>query len=145
MMAQGIDTLDKWKALTVADLEKMDGFTAGGSKAKGIVEGIEKALPTAEALLAAGVTIVDHTPTTSATGGNGNLSGTFCFTGKLPSGMKRKEAEQIVLENGGTCRSVSTKLDYLVIADPNSQSSKAKKARDLGIKLISEEEFQGMI
>ena len=40
--------------------------------------------------------------------------------------------------------SVSGNTDYLVIADTNSTSSKAKKARSLGTKLISPAELEEM-
>jgi DNA ligase (NAD+) len=41
--------------------------------------------------------------------------------------------------------SVGKGLTYLVIADPNSTSSKAQSARQLGTTLISEDEFLGMV
>ena len=56
----------------------------------------------------------------------------------------RAELESKVSANGGTVASVSKNLDYLVIADPSSTSSKAVKARKLGVTLISEDEFMGM-
>ena len=40
---------------------------------------------------------------------------------------------------------VTKELNYLVIADPASTSSKAVKARKLGTKLITEEELMAMI
>jgi DNA polymerase-3 subunit epsilon len=40
---------------------------------------------------------------------------------------------------------VSKGLDLLVIADPDSMSGKAKKARDYGVRIIAEREFWGMI
>jgi DNA ligase (NAD+) len=36
-------------------------------------------------------------------------------------------------------------LTYLVLADPTSSSSKAEKARKLGVEVISEEELQGLL
>lgn len=53
----------------------------------------------------------------------------------------RKDLEDLVADHGGTCRSVSKELDFLVIADPKSTSSKAVKARKLGVELISEQDF----
>ena len=75
----------------------------------------------------------------------GILNGmSFCFTGAME--YKRKDLQDMVLANGGTnLDSVTKNLTYLVIADPNSTSGKAKKARELGINLISPQQFMEMI
>jgi len=70
-----------------------------------------------------------------------SLSGeAIVFTGKSP--LPRKEmaalAEQAGASIGG---SVSAKTTILVIADPNSMSGKAVKAREMGIRLMSHEDF----
>ena len=65
----------------------------------------------------------------------------FCFTGELKS-MKRSDAENIVKELGGSCKSSVTKdLSYLVTNDVSSGSSKNLKASKLGIPVIDEMEF----
>lgn len=76
---------------------------------------------------------------------SGKLSGkSFCFTGAME--YKRKDLQDMVTAQGGTnLDSVTKNLTYLVIADPNSTSGKAKKARDLGITLISPEQFLEMV
>lgn len=76
---------------------------------------------------------------------DGKLSGiSFCFTGSME--YPRKQLQSYVEEAGGTnLDAVSKGLTYLVIADPSSTSGKAKKARDLGIKLISPDEFLVMV
>ena len=59
---------------------------------------------------------------------------------------KRKDLQDMVTANGGTnLDSVTKTLTYLVMQDKNSTSSKAKKARELGITLISPEEFLEMV
>ena len=75
----------------------------------------------------------------------GSLTGkSFCFTGAME--YKRKDLQAMVTAHGGTnLDSVTKNLTYLVIADPNSTSSKAKKARELGITLISPEQFLEMV
>ena len=75
----------------------------------------------------------------------GILNGmSFCFTGAME--YKRKDLQDMVLANGGTnLDSVTKNLTYLVIADPNSTSGKAKKARERGINLISPQQFMEMI
>ena len=67
----------------------------------------------------------------------------FVLTGKMPH--PRSYYEDIIKSAGGTVQSaVSSKTDYLVIADTSSTSSKAQKARKLGTNLISPEELERM-
>jgi DNA ligase (NAD+) len=89
-------------------------------------------------LLAAG--IVPVAPTAG-----GVLSGkTFCFTGALP--RPRKEYESLVEKHGGTLLSGVTKeLDYLVMADPNSGSTKAEKAKKYGTQCIDAAAFIALL
>jgi DNA ligase (NAD+) len=82
-------------------------------------------------------------PVKASTGGK--LAGlSFCFTGALNS-MKRNEAEALVAANGGTVSSVKKGLTYLVTNDSTSGSSKNVKAQSLGITLINEQEFLGLL
>jgi DNA ligase (NAD+) len=68
----------------------------------------------------------------------------FCFTGELS--MSRKDAQDSVLKNGGEVKSSVTKgLTYLVTNDPNSGSTKNKKAHQLGTQVIGEKEFLELI
>ncbi len=65
---------------------------------------------------------------------------TFCMTGALS--RPRDEYVKMIEAAGHVFKdSVSKGLDYLVIADPESTSSKAVKARKLGTKCIGEEEL----
>ena len=75
----------------------------------------------------------------------GPLSGlSFCFTGT--SQKPRAELTALVEGKGGrVLASVTKELDYLVIADPASTSSKAVKARKLGTKLITEEGLDQLV
>ncbi len=68
---------------------------------------------------------------------------TFVFTGELSS-MTREEAQSIVRRLGGhPTSSVSKNTDYVVVgAEPGSKYEKAKK---LGVKIITEEEFIKLI
>lgn len=68
----------------------------------------------------------------------------ICFTGKLNT-LTRTDAEKYAINNGFTISSVNKNLTYLVTNDPNTTSGKGKKARMLGIKIISENEFLKMI
>ena len=68
----------------------------------------------------------------------------FCMTGTLSK--TRNEIVADIENSGHTFISdVKKGLDYLVIADPSSSSSKAVKARKLGIKIISETELYNLL
>ena len=65
----------------------------------------------------------------------------FCFTGELNT-MKRADAQNLVKENGGAVKSSVVKgLSYLVTNDTSSGSSKNRKAAELGISVINEQQF----
>lgn len=74
-----------------------------------------------------------------------------CFTGELQCTLKgvpidRSMAENLVSERGLVVKpGVSKKLDFLVAADPNSLSTKARTARKLGVRIIAEQAFWRMI
>ena len=68
---------------------------------------------------------------------------TFVLTGTLPT-YKRSEAAGIIESFGGkTASSVSKKTNFVLAGE--DAGSKLQKANDLGIKVISEDEFREMI
>lgn len=67
---------------------------------------------------------------------------TFVITGSVNHFTNRDELKAFIETLGGkTTGSVSAKTDYIINNDVTSNSSKNKKARELGIPVISEEEF----
>ena len=74
----------------------------------------------------------------------GPLSGKkFVFTGTLSS-MTRSEAEELIRKLGGEASSsVSRRTDYVVVGE--NPGSKLERARQLGVKTITEEEFLRMV
>ena len=68
---------------------------------------------------------------------------TFVLTGTLPT-LKRNEAKELIEKFGGKASgSVSKKTDYVLAGE--EAGSKLTKAEQLGIKIITEEEFMEMI
>lgn len=88
------------------------------------------------------VTIKNAAPKTVVVGGS-LVGKSFCFTGA--ASMPRKELWALVEKNGGIVHeSMKKDTDVLVLADVNSTSSKAVKARKQGTTLLNEEDFVKM-
>ena len=68
---------------------------------------------------------------------------TFVVTGTLPN-YSRDEIEGLIKQLGGKATgSVSKKTDYVVAGE--NAGSKLDKARELGVAVLSEEEFDKLI
>lgn len=71
---------------------------------------------------------------------------TFVITGSVEHFANRKELQALIEAKGGKATgSVTAKTTYLINNDKASKSSKNKKAQELGIPILSEEEFLGML
>ncbi|MCD6497083.1 MAG: BRCT domain-containing protein, partial [Deltaproteobacteria bacterium] len=76
---------------------------------------------------------------------------TVCLTGQLQAiiGDERvsKQTAILLATNRGMVvkRNVTKKLDFLVAADPDSQSSKARQARKYGVRILAESVFWRML
>lgn len=77
-----------------------------------------------------------------------NLRGmSVCFTGEMIGQLRgeritREIAEKLAVEAEIEVRqTVTKKLDLLVVADPDTQSGKARKAREYGIRIMAEPAF----
>lgn len=76
---------------------------------------------------------------------------TVCFTGTLSSfyngvQITREMAHKLAVEHGLIVKKGVTKdLDFLVVADPDSMSGKAKKARDYGTRILFEQTFWSIL
>ena len=78
-----------------------------------------------------------------STGSNELEGKQFCLTGKGDIG--RNELAEMITSKGGVIKGISKGIDYLVTADPESQSGKAKKARKYGVEIISYNELMEIL
>lgn len=70
----------------------------------------------------------------------------FVITGKVNKFSNRNEVKERIEQLGGKVTgSVTSKTDYLINNDSTSNSSKNKKAKELGIRIITEDEFIQML
>lgn len=78
---------------------------------------------------------------------NANIEGkTFVITGSLVTYENRNALKDLIESLGGkVAGSVSAKTDYLINNDVTSNSSKNKKAKELSVEIISEEDFNKLI
>ncbi len=135
IMNAGCDTLDKFMVATAEQFEKVPGV--GPIKAKSLANGLVHNKDLIKELLENGVSIKMKTV--------GVLSGkTISFTGAMVN--KRAVLEKMASDAGAEVKNtVGRSCTYLVIADPESTTTKAVAARKVGCKLISEEEFLEMV
>ncbi|MDD5935144.1 MAG: NAD-dependent DNA ligase LigA [Clostridiales bacterium] len=80
-------------------------------------------------------------------GSSNKLEGlVFVITGSVEHFANRNEVKDVIEQNGGKVTgSVTSKTNYLINNDNMSNSSKNKKAKELGIAIITEEEFLAML
>jgi DNA ligase (NAD+) len=137
-IAAGFDTLEKLKAAKVGDLSGVFGIA--DKTAETIVGGLSDLAHEIDALLGNG-----HIHVLDGKTAGPLASKYFCFTGELSS-LNRVEAEALVKSLGGGVKTSVTKdLDYLVTNDPDSGSSKNRKARALGIGILDEKSFLALV
>lgn len=133
----GFDTLEKLLAASETDFAGVYQF--GTILAHSLAVGLAQVKDEMRQLISAGIISIQEPRTAEA---SLPLAGkSFCFTGELHT-LKRKDAEALVQEKGGSIKSSVTKgLSYLVTNTPDSGSSKNKKAQELGTEIITEEAF----
>jgi len=135
LLSRHFKSLDKLRNATVEQLNEIDGI--GGVMAQSIVDYFNNKDETKRLdNLLEYVDVIRQTSNVE----RGPLSGTsWVFTGSLES-MSRDEAKEKVRTLGAdVSESVSKKTTFVVVgAEPGSKAEKAKK---LGVKILSEEEF----
>lgn len=139
MVEAGYDTVDKMLAATRSEIAAIEQF--GEERADIIVNGLKRNEPVIRELEQL-LTVVTPAGAPQVVGALTGLS--FCITGKL-SKPKKYYAQLITGAGGEYKTSVRKGLDYLVAADPDSGSSKIKKAEKAGVRIISEARLLGMV
>lgn len=131
----GYDSLDKIRNMSISDFEDIEGF--GDKRSLAFHNGLIENQDRINDILSAGVVVIKKD--------KGNLNGkSFCITGTMS--IPRAKLQQMISDAGGEIeKKVNKSLDFLVIDDPTSTSSKAKAARKNNITLILEEELMKML
>jgi len=138
MLAKELKTLEAIRSASVEDFNALDGI---GEVSSHVFRCSLKELHSTIEDLLKYISVEDVKEI------DGPLKGqSFCITGSLPSGRKKKEIYTTVESLGGEVfSSVKKGLTYLIQADPTSESAKSKKAVKLGVKIISEEELENIL
>jgi DNA ligase (NAD+) len=145
--AQGtLDTLADWRAGQLADgaFAAQVGVPNTGAALQSRVDALGDVI---DALLAAGV-VVESAVGLGSKGEQADEVAlpTVCVSGKLPSGRKKADyAEPLARAGYALVDEVGKGLSVLVLADPDSTSAKAEKARKLGVRIVGEAELQRMV
>lgn len=141
VIARSVKTIDRLREISVDELQEIPEVGPGVAESVYRFFHDEAGLSLVRGCMDAGIIVSDEE---DAGGGPALFAGkTLVFTGKLEK-LTRDEAEEIVERLGGRAAgSVSKKTDY-VIAGP-SAGSKLDKARELGVRVLTEDEFLAMI
>ena len=142
LLAQHFGTMDRLRAATVEELSSVPEI--GEVIAQSVFDFLHSdyGREVIDDLAAAGVSM--ETPESERVLSNGALAGkTVVVTGTLVK-YKRDEIEALIARHGGrAASSVSKKTDFVVAGE--NAGSKLDKAKSLGVRVISEEEFEGVV
>ena len=141
-----LDTLDDWRSGKLRDPEfaALAGVPDVGAAMQ---DGIDAMASVMDRLLAAGVQVIapqHDVPESIAADMRNELEGealpTVCISGKLPNGRKKSDYANPLMDAGyRLVDEVVAGLALLVLAEPDSTSSKAQRARKLGVRILSED------
>ncbi len=139
-LAKQFGSLENLMKADEGDFERMYGI--GGKVAESLIEYLkdEKNIKFIKKLQSFGVKIKNYHSPVSA---NKLDNKTFVVTGTLET-MTRDEAHKRIVQYGGQISSsVSPKTDYVLAGE--NPGSKYDKARTLGVKILTEQEFLGLL
>jgi DNA ligase (NAD+) len=142
VLAERFKTLDKLRAASLADLESTP--EVGPVVASSIHDFFQDRdhQQVLDELAAVGLSPQPFKPPTAAAGKLVFGGKTFVLTGTLPR-RTRPEAEELIKKLGGKVSGSVSKMTSYVLAGEEA-GSKLDKARQLGVPVIDEEEFERM-
>lgn len=137
IVRSGFDSIEKILDMTVDDLITVESFAE--KSATEFIKSLKTKRNTIKELIKAGFDFsLEETEESSITGQK------FVITGTLS--RKRSDIEKAIKSKGGeVIKAVSSQTSFLVTNDANSTSTKAKKARELNIPIISEDKLFEMM
>ena len=129
------DTWEDFRAAVGSDWSEFDGF---GTEISNAINSFNYK----EADEIAGLLSFKETEEQTPSADSKIFGQTFVITGKLNSYSRANLKSEIESLGGRVTGSVSSKTNYLINNDITSTSSKNQKAKELGIPIITEEEFK---
>lgn len=145
-IASHFGSMAAFQTATVDELAQVEGI--GTVKAPSIAEELKALAPIIARLEASGVALGPTEVSEQAVpqGERKLLKGlTVCVTGAMTgplSSLSRNEVNELIESLGGKASSsVSARTSFLLTADADSGTGKAKRAAELGIEIVSPEEF----
>jgi len=135
LMSEHFSNIDNIISASVEDYLEIDGFGEIMAKSAFDFFSLAQTKEMIEKLKNCGVNMIS----TKAVSDNRFEGKIFVLTGTLPM-LSRNEATEIIESFGGKASSsVSKKTDYVLAGE--EAGSKLQKAKDLGVKIINEDEF----
>lgn len=138
IVTHGYDTVEKFRDITLDELMAIDGFAE--KSATDLITSLKQKKPLVDELLLLGFSFIAPIEKVES-----DLTGKkVCITGSLT--MKRSVIIDMVKSVGGVIvASVSKNTDYLLTNDTASSSSKFKKAVELKIPIINEDDLKKIV
>lgn len=133
-------SLEAIRGATFEEIATLDNL--GEVRAKAIVEGLARMKSTIDLMIERGVEFDDP----EVTGGSRLEGVSFAISGPVPAGYGNRQGwVDFVESEGGSFHSAPKAETTYMVADSEGTSSKIKKARSLGTKFITAEEFDGLL
>lgn len=129
--------------VTAEDIIDIHGF--GNVTSRAIADGIQRLRPTMAYMLSLGFNLERTPPTSEISAAGSPIAGLgIVFTGKMQRGSREEMQAQARSMGASVQSAVSSRTRYLVCGEKVG-ASKMKKAQQLGVTVLSEEEYLALI